>query len=237
MAKPSWRGDYGRFAEPPPLPALPAASPRPALPKPNQLLAKLRAGELPIGHMIWEFASRGMARVVAQSGVDFVVLDMEHGGLTIDTIWDQLSFFRAVETTVVVRIPDAEYSFVARCLDAGVQGIMCPNVRTMEQVEILAQALLYPPEGDRGMGLGQAHTDLRATDEPLRYALAANRNNLLITQIESAEAIEIIDEIGAHPAVDVLWVGHMDLSARLGITGCAATSPTSRRVSSPLPAV
>jgi len=195
-----------------PVPELPGCMPR------NRLLEKLRDGQPAVGHMIWEFFSRGLPRIVAQSGVDFVVIDMEHSGFGIDKLWDLIAGFRFVDPTVMVRIPVPEYSFVARALDAGAQGIMCPNVKTMEEVQLLADSMLYPPQGMRGVGLGHAQSDYAGVDAPA-YVRAANLNNCLICQIESVEALAIIDQIAAHPAVDVLWIGHFDLTASMGILG------------------
>lgn len=191
---------------------LPACMPR------NQLLERLRASQPAVGHMIQEFSSRGVPRIVAQSGVDFVVVDMEGSGFGIDKLWDLIAGFRYVPVTVCVRIPTPEYSFVSRALDAGAQGIMCPNVQTLAEVQLLADSMLYPPLGKRGVGLGHAMTDYGAVDSAA-YLRAANTNNCLICQVESVEALESIDEIASHPAVDVLWVGHFDLSASMGILG------------------
>ena len=97
-------------------------------------IRQLRAeGKIPIGHMISEFGTRGVAKITEAAGVDFVIIDMEHGAIGIETVADLVAWFRATPVTPMVRIPDTEYHFIARALDAGALGIMVPRVDTPEQ--------------------------------------------------------------------------------------------------------
>ena len=82
-------------------------------------IRQLRAeGKIPVGHMISEFGTRGVAKITEAAGVDFVIIDMEHGAIGIDTVADLVAWFRATPVTPMVRIPDTEYHFIARALDA-----------------------------------------------------------------------------------------------------------------------
>ena len=93
-------------------------------------IRELRAeGKIPIGHMISEFATRGVAKITEAAGVDFVIIDMEHSAIGIETVGDLVAWFRATPVTPMVRIPDTEYHFIARALDAGALGIMVPPRR------------------------------------------------------------------------------------------------------------
>src|SRR5262249_35894204 len=120
--------------------------------------------------------------------------------------------------TPIVRVPSADYHFLARVHDMGARGVMVPMVGTATQAEAIVRACKYPPEGARGAAFGVAHDDFRSGDVATTM-VAANRDNLIITQIETAQGVEHVDEIAAVPGIDVLWIGHFDLSLSLGVPG------------------
>ena len=186
--------------------------------KPNLIRQRLAEGKVPVGHMIMEFATRGIAKIVESAGVDFVLLDMEHGGRDFGSICDLLAWFRSTPVTAVVRVPSAEYHFIARVMDAGAQGVMVPNVRSVEQAKRVITALRFAPDGDRGLGLGGAQNDYMRP-KPVEYMTEANQSNIFLCQIESTKAVDSIDDIASLPGVDNLWVGHYDLSQSMGIVG------------------
>ncbi|MDX2270024.1 MAG: aldolase/citrate lyase family protein [Bryobacter sp.] len=184
----------------------------------NLFQERLAAGEMPKGHMVWEFATRGMPRILDAAGLDFVVYDMEHSGFDLGAIADLLSANAHCRLTPFVRIPQDQYHFVARVLDAGAMGIMVPNVKNAEQARALVQYAKYPPTGIRGLGLGTAHNNY-AMPSPAAYLAEANARTTVICQIEHPEGVRNAHEIAAVEGVDVLWVGHFDLSANQGIVG------------------
>lgn len=186
--------------------------------KPNRMKQVLAEGRLPVGHMVWEFASRGMARILEASGVDFAVYDMEHSGYDITTMADLLAWTHGTTFAPFVRIPEARYHFITRILDAGALGIMVGNVKTPEQAAYIVDSAKYPPMGHRGLGLGHAHNSYIAPDSAA-YLEYANQNTTVICQIESPEGLANAEAIAATPGVDVLWIGHFDLSANMGIVG------------------
>ncbi len=184
----------------------------------NRLLEALRAGRVPLGHMIMEFGTRGMARLLAAAGAEFVVVDMEHSGFDIERISNLMGWLRATEVTPIVRVPQDHYHFIARVLDAGALGVMVGNVRSAEQARGIVRSAKYAPVGERGVGLGTAHTDYTVPDVPTYFSWA-NSNTTVVCQIESPEGVESAEAIAATEGVDVLWVGHWDLSQALGIPG------------------
>jgi 2-dehydro-3-deoxyglucarate aldolase/4-hydroxy-2-oxoheptanedioate aldolase len=184
--------------------------------KPNRFRELLAAGKIPVGHMIMEFSTRGIAKIVEGAGVDFVLIDMEHSSFDIGAVNDLLAWFKATPVTPIVRVPAHDYHFIARIMDAGAAGIMAPNVRTPEEARAVAGAMRYAPDGVRGLGLGASHNDY-LPPEPVAYMREANQNNVMIAQIESTTALENLDAIAATPGIDVLWVGHFDLTQSMGI--------------------
>jgi 2-dehydro-3-deoxyglucarate aldolase/4-hydroxy-2-oxoheptanedioate aldolase len=186
--------------------------------KPNRVRDLLRQGSVPVGHMISEFATRGVARILEAAGADFALIDMEHSGLDLERVADLLAWFRATSVTPLVRVPQGLYHFVARVLDAGALGVMVPNVESAEQARAIVRAAKYAPLGARGVGLGVAHTDYRLPD-PVTYLREANEATMVLCQIESVAGVENADDIAAVEGVDVLWVGHFDLTQSMGIAG------------------
>jgi 2-dehydro-3-deoxyglucarate aldolase/4-hydroxy-2-oxoheptanedioate aldolase len=170
------------------------------------------------GTMIFEFYVPGIAQLSQVAGADFLVYDMEHAGAGIDTIKQQMAYARGLAITPIVRVPNSEYHFIARTLDCGAKGIMVPMVETPEQAAAIVQAAKYPPTGRRGAAFGIAHDDYSGGAVADKIA-AANRDILLIAQIESAAGAKNLEAIAATPGIDVLWLGHFDLTNSLGIPG------------------
>jgi 2-keto-3-deoxy-L-rhamnonate aldolase RhmA len=169
-----------------------------------------------VGHMILEFSTRGIAKIAEAAGLDFVLLDMEHSGLELDRVADLAAWFKATPVTPLVRVPGSYYHFIARCLDAGILGVMAPNVETAEQARAVVSAAKYAPEGRRGLGLGTAHNDY-VPPHAAEYLCEANANTSVICQIESVRGLENLEAIAAVEGVDVLWVGHYDLTQSMGV--------------------
>jgi len=186
--------------------------------KPNLLKQRLAEGRLAVGHMLLEFGTRGVAKILEAAGVDFVLLDMEHSGMELERIGDLIAWLKATPVAPLVRVPQAEYHFIARCLDAGALGIMAPNVESVEQARVIVDAVKYAPQGRRGLGLGTAHNDY-LPPVPSEYLREANANTAVICQIESLRGLQNLEAIAALPGVDVLWVGHFDLTQSMGIVG------------------
>jgi len=187
--------------------------------KPNRLQQALAEGRVPVGHMISEFATRGIAKIVEAAGVDFVIVDMEHTGHEMSTIADLLAWFKAGPVAPIVRVPEPRYHFLARVMDAGALGVMVPNVESAEEAKAIVDAVKYAPLGNRGVGLGTAHTDYVLPKDARAYFEEANRRTTVICQIESETGVANVEAIAAVEGVDIVWVGHYDLTMSMGIPG------------------
>jgi 2-dehydro-3-deoxyglucarate aldolase/4-hydroxy-2-oxoheptanedioate aldolase len=186
--------------------------------KPNKLKQVIVEGRIPVGHMVWEFGTRGIAKILESAGLDFVLIDMEHSSIEIERVADLLAWLKATPMAPFVRVPQCMYHFVARVMDAGALGVMVANVETPEQARSVVEAVKYAPLGKRGVGLGTSHTDFLAPD-PVTYFTESNRNTTIICQIESPVGLSNLESIASTEGVDVLWVGHFDLSQAMGIPG------------------
>lgn len=182
----------------------------------NPVRAALKAGKVSIGTMVFEFFSPGMPRLLATTGVEFAIYDMEHTNLSFETLRVLTAGSRGPSPVPMVRVPKAEYSNLARALDNGALGVMVPNVVSGEEAELVARSCKYPPVGKRGAGFGMGHDDYERGDVAEKIA-ALNERTMIIAQIESVEGLANLDEIAAVEGIDVLWVGHFDLTISMGI--------------------
>jgi len=186
--------------------------------KKNRFKQRMAENNFSVGHMISEFGTRGQAKMLEIADIDFVVIDREHTGSTSADIADLVAWFKATDIAPFVRIPQARYHFIARTLDVGALGLMVPNVKNANEARAIIDAAKYAPMGNRGVGLGAAHSDYRKV-VPREFMDYANENTTIIFQIESREAVDNLDAIASTPGVDVLWVGHFDLSQSMNIPG------------------
>jgi len=183
----------------------------------NAVKTRLSSGGVSIGTMVTEFATTGVSRLAARAGAEFVLFDLEHTGYGIERLRETLAAARSVDIVPFLRVPDAAYDLVARGLDIGALGIMVPAVESVEEARSIAEAARFPPAGRRGFGMlmrDDWHPDgVPATIEHV------NREVMTLVQIETAAGLDAVDEIAAIDGIDVLWIGHFDLSASLGVPG------------------
>lgn len=184
----------------------------------NTVKRALARGEIAIGTMIFEFRTPGIGRIAAAAGADFAIFDMEHTGWSDETIGLLIATSRAAELIPMVRVPATQYHLLARPLDLGAMGLMVPMVETAEQAARIVESAKYPPCGRRGAAFGVAHDDFIGGDVAAKMR-RANDEGLLIAQIETAQGLENVEEIAAIDGIDVLWIGHFDLTNSLGIPG------------------
>jgi 2-keto-3-deoxy-L-rhamnonate aldolase RhmA len=179
-------------------------------------MARSRTGKF--GHFIVEFATPGIGHILKAAGCDFALFDLEHSGFSFETVKSAMRYFEAAEVAAIVRVPSKEYHHIARACDMGAEGIMIPMVNTAAEARALVDCMKYHPLGKRGVALGVAHDNYSGGAVPEKLA-AANARTTLFCQIETADGAKNADEIAAVEGVDVLWVGHFDLSVSLGIPG------------------
>ena len=182
----------------------------------NLIKERIRSGEAVFGTMIFEFFTPGIAQICKAAGAEFVLFDMEHSGIGLDVIKTQMAACRGIGIVPMVRVPVLQSHFIARCLDMGAMGIMVPMVESAEQAQAIMTAVRYPPHGRRGAAFGVAHDDYEGGSVAEKVAIA-NERTLVIALIETAEGIRNVDAIAAVEGVDVLWLGHFDLTNFMGI--------------------
>lgn len=184
----------------------------------NPVKERLLRGEAVFGTFGWEFLVPGLPQMARACGAEFLLLDMEHAGAGFDQIKTQAALCRGIGVVPMARVPTSGYDHIARVLDAGAMGVMVPMVGSAEEARHIVSCTRYPPAGRRGAAFGFAADDYEGgpVEEIVRVA---NERTLVICLIETAEGVENVDAIAAVPGVDVIWLGHFDLTNFLGIPG------------------
>jgi 4-hydroxy-2-oxoheptanedioate aldolase len=176
------------------------------------LKARLKAGEKLLG--AWTMTdSADNAEVMGLSGIDFLLMDHEHGQAQIPDAIAQLRALKGTNCAGLLRAPWNDMVFIKRVLDAGIHGLIVPQVNTVEEARAVVAACRYPPLGNRGAAGGT-----RATSYGLDmgYYDRAADELLIIVQIETPKAVENTAAIAAVDGIDMIFIGPRDLSANIG---------------------
>lgn len=178
--------------------------------KVNTAKAKLLTGAPAFGYSLG-FGSALIAEAMSGTGIDFVMIDTQHGSWGPDSTIAALMGISAGSATPMARVARNDYTQIGRLLDEGCLGIVVPMVHTAEDAKAAADACRFPPLGERSCGYGRAG---RYGDD---YLDAVDEQIFLAVQIESATAVENAEAILSTPGVDGCWVGPSDLALSMGI--------------------
>ncbi|MGL4648365.1 MAG: HpcH/HpaI aldolase family protein, partial [Caldilineaceae bacterium] len=151
------------------------------------------------------------AELVAHMGFDAVTIDMQHGLMGYETTLAMLQAISTTDTVPVVRVPWNEPAMLMRVADAGAYAVICPMVNSRAECEAFVGALRYAPVGYRSYGPVRAR--VYAGDD---YFEQANSHLVAIAMVETAAALDHLDEICSTPGLDAIYVGPADLSISIG---------------------
>ena len=181
----------------------------------RDLKSKLRSRKQMFAGWI-SFDHPSIAELMAQAGFDFIGLDMEHAPISLSSAQRLIAASQAFGVPCLPRPSSHSNDLIKPLLDSGANGLLAPLVASRDAVNDLAAKMYYPPEGLRTFGVNRAH--LYGLDF-LGYHQHWNENCCFISQIETKEAIQCIDEIVSHPLLDGVMIGPYDLSGSLGVAG------------------
>ena len=153
------------------------------------------------------------AETMAHQGWDTLTIDMQHGMIDDAALVPMLQAISTTDTVPVVRVPWLEPGIVMRALDAGAYGVICPMVNTREDAQKLVAYTHYPPRGTRSFGPLRAVLYAGAD-----YVQHANDTIVTFAMIETAEALDNLDDILSVEGLDAIYIGPSDLSLALGCT-------------------
>lgn len=187
----------------------------------NAILEKYRQGVPSVG-TITHLRSTSAVECLGVTGLDYVLIDMEHTPVEIGEAQAYISAADAAGITPIIRIAEISRGAILKMLDAGAKGVIVPGVETVEQVKSLIAYAKFKPLGDRGYcmtrdgkwGYGEDYADGMTG-----YMAACNRDTLLLPQCETLGCLEHIEEITAMDGVDGILIGPFDLSIAMGLDG------------------
>jgi 2-dehydro-3-deoxyglucarate aldolase/4-hydroxy-2-oxoheptanedioate aldolase len=178
----------------------------------------LEANEVVLGTFIQDVRSPFVVQLAAAAGLDFIIIDTEHGAFNTETVADLIKLARAAGVIPIVRVIAGAYEHICPRLDAGAGGVLVPRVSSAEAVRQAVRVSKYPPAGIRGIITLKGQTDYVIPD--LRKVVQEkNAQNFIIPQIELREALDRLDEIVSVEGIDAVLVGPCDLSVSLGRPG------------------
>lgn len=175
---------------------------------------RTRLGQEVLAGTFLNLGSATAVEIAANTGFDWLLIDLEHGSGSPADLRAQLLAMRGSDAAPIVRIPSTDPDLVKFVMDSGAAGVMFPYISTAQQAARAVDCMKYPPMGTRGVaGIIRATRFGRSWAE---YVREANDQSLVVVQIETPEAVSAAQEIAAVQGVDVLFVGPLDLSVNLG---------------------
>jgi 2-keto-3-deoxy-L-rhamnonate aldolase RhmA len=185
----------------------------------NTLKQKLRDGKPAFGVMI-TFPSPPIVEMLGYMGFDWVLIDNEHGSVTVDSSEDMIRAAELTGIAPIVRPVVNRPEVIAPFLDRGAWGVQVPHVNTREEAEAAVAACKYFPDGQRGSFSRGRPAEYGITGTATKdYFAKANAETLVCLMLEEVEAIDNIAEIVKVKGVDVLFIGSGDLSQSMGHPG------------------
>lgn len=151
------------------------------------------------------------------SGLDFVILDQEHGPVSLETLHNHLRATRGSGMKSIVRVKGVDRNAIGAALDAGADGVQVPNIATQKQAREAVDAARFFPKGNRGVCRFVKAANFGSTPKQNYFKQANDR--LLILQVEGQEGIKNLEAILEVKGYDILFIGPYDLSQSLGIPG------------------
>ena len=177
----------------------------------------LAAADRPLAGIWVCSASALVAEICAGSGMDWVLIDMEHAPTSLESVVAQLHAVSGYPVTPVVRVPIGDVVTIKQVLDVGAQNILVPMISSATDAEAAVAAVRYPPRGTRGVGSALARSGRwnRVDD----YLAQADSHVSLFVQIETAAGVDAAADIAAVDGIDGIFIGPSDLAASMGQLG------------------
>jgi 2-dehydro-3-deoxyglucarate aldolase/4-hydroxy-2-oxoheptanedioate aldolase len=178
------------------------------------LKERITQGEPLIGSLV-TMGDADVAEVMARVGFDYLWIETEHAPMGLERAQ---SLLQAVggRCPCLVRIPEKGEVWVKKALDTGCDGIVVPQIRSADEARQIVAWSLYPPAGQRSVGVSRAHGYGMAFQE---YVDRVNDDLVIVLQAEHVEAVQNIESIVEVPGIDAVLVGPFDLSGSLGVLG------------------
>ena len=183
----------------------------------NLTKEKINAGKTVYGVFV-NMGCPTIVEIVGLIGFDFILIDAEHGPMGVETCEHMVRAADNVNITPIIRVAVNIQQNILRYLDIGALGVQMPMLNTKADAESVVRAIKYRPEGKRGLA-GMRAASWGLTGPLGDYVKEANRETLVITQVETMEAVENLEDILTVPGIDIIFIGPNDLSVAMGYPG------------------
>lgn len=184
----------------------------------NNLKQKLINKNIAWGVMV-TFPSTEIIEMIGALKFDWILLDNEHGNITLDTAENCARACEINDVTPIVRPANSNPDVLSGFLDRGVHGLQIPHVTTREQARSIVAATKYHPMGNRGLFYRSRANDYGLDMPSDQYFVKANKETMVIAMIEDIEGIDNINDIASVDGIDAIFLGSGDLSQNLGFPG------------------
>jgi 4-hydroxy-2-oxoheptanedioate aldolase len=188
--------------------------------RPNQMKRKLQSGGVARG-LSMMIPSPQIVEIAGLIGFDWVLLDCEHGTMTLESVELMAMAAEACGITAVARPRSSEPDAILEVLERGVSGVQVPHVSSADQARDIVAATLYHPRGSRGLAARTRPAAYGIGIALEEYVRQANEELLICLQLEDREALQNVEAILEVPGVDIIFLGPSDLSQSLGHPGAA----------------
>jgi 4-hydroxy-2-oxoheptanedioate aldolase len=185
--------------------------------KKNYLKEALMNGKTAFGPFL-KITDPAVVEIMGFAGFDFVIIDQEHGPISVQSAQDMIRAAESVNITPIIRVADNDESLILRALDIGAQGVEIPQINCKSDALRAVNSAKYSPQGDRGVCRYVRAANYSSTDK-FKYFKSANKGTMVIIHIEGVKGINNLDEILSVSGIDVVFIGPYDLSQSLGIPG------------------
>lgn len=183
----------------------------------TSLRERLESGETVIG--TWSvISSATTAEIMGDAGLDFSILDFEHGPLSLETTQEMARSLELSGCSPLVRVPTNEESWILRALETGVSGVAVPQITTKQDAVAAVNAVRYHPNGNRGFSpytRSAGYTSKNAENLPQQK----NESTVCMLMVEGKEGIDNLDKILEVSGIDAIYIGTYDLSQSVGHPG------------------
>lgn len=185
--------------------------------KRNHLKKALRNGRVVFGPFL-KFTDPAVVEIMGFAGFDFVIIDEEHGPISIENSQNLIRAAESVKITPIIRVGNNDEVLILRALDIGAQGIEIPQINSKSDALRAVKSVKYSPQGERGVCRYVRAANYSSMDK-FKYFESANKETMIIAHIEGIQGIDNLDEILSVSGIDVIFIGPYDLSQSLGIPG------------------
>lgn len=202
----------------------------------NLMKARLAAGEPALGCSVM-IPSPQVVEMLAHAGFDWVLIDMEHGTISLESVELMIMAADAAGITPIVRPPDNAPAAISAAMDRGAAGVQVPHVNTADDARRAVDAVKFGPGDRRGLASGTRPDRYGLAEAMPDFVARSNAETLVCVQLEHARAVENVSGLLGVDGVDVFFIGPSDLSQSMGHPGDPGAAPVSAAIDATLDAI